>query len=71
MGILEVLEDFAWGTSIHGFTFMVHPANSVPKRIVYALAFLAAIIYASIELNKAMICKFFMSYFFIPKSIHS
>ena len=57
MGLLQVLKDFAAGTSIHGLTFLVQPQLSVLKRITWALIFFGALIYAGYQLDKSVICK--------------
>ena len=56
MGILGVLKDFAVGTSIHGLWFIVNPKSSSLKRITWSFAFIAALVYATHELNLAVIC---------------
>ena len=58
MGLLQVLKDFAAGTSIHGLTFLVQPQLSVVRRLSWALIFLGALIYAGRQLNISVICKF-------------
>ena len=57
MGILKLLKDFAGGTSIHGLGFMVHKQSSTLKKFTWALLFLAAILYASLELRVKVTCK--------------
>ena len=56
MGILDVLKNFAAGTSIHGLRFIVHPQSSKLKRITWSFVFIAAVAYAIHELNVAVIC---------------
>ena len=57
MGLLDVFKDFAGGTSIHGFTFLVQPKLSKFTKIVWALAIIGALVYASYQLNLSRICK--------------
>ena len=57
MGILQVLKDFASGTSIHGLTFIVQPQLSILKRISRAFIFTAAMVYATERLKIAIIGK--------------
>ena len=58
MGLLQVLKDFAGGTSIHGLTFLVQPQLSPAKRVSWALLFIGALIYAGRQMNISVICKF-------------
>ena len=56
MGILGVLKDFAAGTSIHGLMFIVDPKLSSLKRTTWSFVFIAALMYATHELNLSVIC---------------
>ena len=58
MGLLQVLKDFAAGTSIQGLKYLVDPQLSLAKRVSWALIFIAALIYAGRQLNISVICKF-------------
>ena len=55
MGILQVLIEFARGTSIHGLVFIVQPQLSTLKRITWAVIFIAAMVYATERLKIAII----------------
>ena len=57
MGILQVLRDFASGTSIHGLTFIVQPQLPIWKRVTWTLFFIAAMISATVRLRSAIISK--------------
>ena len=57
MGLLGVLKDFAAGTSIHGLMFIVDPKLSSLKRNTWSFVFIAALMYATHELNLSVICK--------------
>ena len=57
MGLLDVFREFAGGTSIHGFTFLVQPKLSKFTKILWALAIIGALVYASYQLNLSRICK--------------
>ena len=58
-GLLEVLKDFAGGTSIHGLAFVVDSKRSLKTRFFWAIVFSSLIIYASIELRNSILCKRF------------
>ena len=57
MSILQVLKDFAGGTSIHGLTFIVQPQLPIWKRVTWTLVFIAAMVYATERLHVAIIGK--------------
>ena len=57
MSILQVLKDFAGGTSIHGLTFIVQPQLPIWKRVTWTLFFIAAMIYATVRLQIQIISK--------------
>ena len=57
MGILQVLTDFASGTSIHGLIFIVQPQLPIWKRVTWTLFFIAAMIYATVRLQIQIISK--------------
>ena len=57
MGLLQVLKDFAAGTSIQGLKYLVDPQLSLAKKVSWALIFIAALIYAGRQLNISVICK--------------
>ena len=58
-GLLDVLKDFAGGTSIHGLAYVVDNKKSVTTRLFWAIVFSSLIIYASIELRNSILCKRF------------
>ena len=58
MRILQVFKDFAASTSIVGLKYLVQPQLSVVTRAFWAFILLFAMIFASIELNKSVVCKF-------------
>ena len=68
MWLLDVFEDFAGGTSIHGLTFLIQSKLSAFTRITWAFVFIGAMVYASFQLKLAVICKF-RTVFFIPSLI--
>ena len=57
MGILQVLIEFARGTSIHGLTFIVQRQLPIWKRVTWTLVFIAAMVYATERLHVAIIGK--------------
>ena len=58
-GLLEVLKDFAGGTSIHGLGFVVDSKKSLLTRFFWTFVFSTLIVYASIELRNSVLCKRF------------
>ena len=54
---MGILRDFAKGTSIHGLGFIVEPKLPKITRVIWTLLFIGAMIYATLELRKAVICK--------------
>ena len=58
MGLLQVLKDFACATSIGGLKYLAQPQLSVKMRVVWAIIIMFALIFAGIDLNKAVVCKF-------------
>ena len=58
---MGILRDFARGTSIHGLGFIVEPKLPKITRFIWTLLFIGAMIYATLELRLAVICKL-MSY---------
>jgi hypothetical protein len=57
MGVFTVLREFAGGTSIHGFGFLVQNKSSTLTKIVWTLSLMVAIGYASYEMRKSVIGK--------------
>ena len=58
MVVLKVLREFAGGTSIHGFTFLVNPKLSSRTKIIWAIAIVVALSYASWEMKNSVIGKY-------------
>ena len=58
MVVLQVLRDFAGGTSIHGFTFLVRPTSSPLTKAIWAIAIVIALMYASAEMRNSVISKY-------------
>ena len=59
MVVLKVLREFAVGTSIHGFTFLVSPKSSSRTKIIWAIAIIVALSYASWEMKNSVISKYY------------
>ena len=58
MVVLKVLREFAGGTSLHGFGFLVSPKSSPRTKIIWALSIIVAIVYASSEMRNSVISKY-------------
>jgi hypothetical protein len=58
MVVLKVLQEFAGGTSIHGFGFLVSPKSSQLTKVIWALLLVAALLYASLEMRNSVIGKY-------------
>ena len=58
MVVLKVLREFAVGTSLHGFGFLVSPKSSSRTKIIWALSLIVAIVYASSEMRNSVISKY-------------
>ena len=56
MVVLQVLKDFAGGTSIHGFVYLVRPESSL-KKLIWAIALIVAMMYATLEMRNSVISK--------------
>ena len=54
MGILQVLKDFAGGTSIHGFGYLVSPKSSSWTKIIWAISIFVAMMYATLEMRNSV-----------------
>ena len=59
MVVLKVLREFADGTHIHGFTFLVRPESSSRTKIIWAIAIVVALSYASWEMKNSVISKYY------------
>ena len=55
MGVLQVLRDFAGGTSIHGFTFLMDQRSSPRTKLIWAFSLIVALTYASWEMRNSVI----------------
>jgi hypothetical protein len=60
MVVLKVLQEFAGGTSIHGFTFLVSPKSSSRTKIIWAISLVVALSYASWEMKNSVIGKYIL-----------
>ena len=60
MVVLKVLREFAGGTSIHGFTFLVSPKSSSRTKIIWAISIVVALSYASWEMKNSVIGKYIL-----------
>ena len=58
MAVLKVLREFARGTSLHGFGFLVSPKSSPRTKIIWALSLTVAIMYASSEMRNSVMGKY-------------
>ena len=58
MVVLKVLREFAGGTSIHGFGFLVSVKTSKRSKIIWAISLVVAMIYASAEMRNSVISKY-------------
>ena len=62
MVVLKVLREFAGGTSIHGFAFLVSSKSSSRTKIIWAISLVVALMYATLEMRNSVIGKY--DYFF-------
>ena len=58
MVVLKVLREFAGGTSIHGFGYLVSHKKSKMSKIIVAISLVVAVIYASAEMRNSVISKY-------------
>ena len=58
MVVLKVLREFAARTTIHGFAFLVSPKLSSRTKIIWAIAIVVAMSYASYEMRNSVISKY-------------
>ena len=58
MVVLKVLREFAGGTSIHGFTFLVRPKSSSWTKIIWAISLVVALTYATLEMRNSVVGKY-------------
>ena len=57
MVVLKVLQDFAGGTSIHGFGYLVSPKSSKWTKIIWAVSIFVAMMYATLEMSNSVMGK--------------
>ena len=58
MVVLKVLREFAAGTNIHGFAFLVSPKSSSRTKIIWAISLVVALMYATLEMRNSVIGKY-------------
>ena len=58
MVVLKVLQEFAGGTNIHGFGFLVSHKTSKRSKIIWAISLVVAMMYASAEMRNSVISKY-------------
>ena len=58
MVVLKVLREFAAGTTIHGFTFLVRPNSSSWTKIIWAISLVVALTYATLEMRNSVVGKY-------------
>jgi hypothetical protein len=58
MVVLKVLREFAGGTSIHGFTFLVRHKSSSWTKIIWATSLVVALMYATLEMRNSVVGKY-------------
>ena len=69
MVVLKVLREFAGGTTIHGFTFLVSPKSSSRTKIIWALLLVVAFMYATLEMRNSVVGKY--DYIFKTRNLTS
>ena len=57
MGVVNVLKEFALGTSIHGLKFIAESRLSTLQRTIWAFFLIGAMVYAVQEIRNAANCK--------------
>ena len=58
MVVFKVLREFAGGTSIHGFAFLVSPKSSSWTKIIWVISIIVALMYATLEMRNSVISKY-------------
>jgi hypothetical protein len=58
MVVFKVLQEFAGGTCIHRFTFLVSPKSSSRTKIIWTISLVVAMSCASWEMRNSIIGKF-------------
>ena len=69
MVVLKVLQDFAGGTSIHGFGYLVSPKSSSWTKIIWAISIFVAMMYATLEMRNSVMGKCVLDFFLVLNSI--
>ena len=58
MVVLKIWQDFAGGTSIHGFGYLVSPKSSLWTKNIWAISIFVAMMYATLEMRNSVISKY-------------
>ena len=58
MVVFKVLREFAGGTSIHGFRFLVRPETSSWTKTIWAISLVVALTYATLEMRNSVVGKY-------------
>ena len=58
MVVLKVFREFASGTSIHGFTFLVRPKSSSWTKTIWVISLAVALMYATLEMRNSVTSKY-------------
>ena len=58
MVVLKVLREFAAGTNIHGFAFLVSAKSSSRTKIIWAISLVVALMYATLEMRNSVVGKY-------------
>ena len=55
---LKIWQDFAGGTSIHGFGYLVSPKSSSWTKIIWTICLAVALTYATLEMRNSVVGKY-------------
>ena len=58
MVVLKVFREFAGGTSIHGFNFLVRPKSSSWTKTIWVISLAVALMYATLEMRNSVVGKY-------------
>ena len=58
MVVSKIWQDFAGGTSIHGFGYLVSPKSSSWTKIIWAISIFVAMMYATLEMRNSVMGKY-------------
>ena len=58
MVVLKLWQNFAGGTSIHGFGYLISPKSSTWTKILWAIFIFVAMMYATLEMRNSVIGKY-------------